>query len=429
MKRSIVFIAWLLALVLLAACTDSILPSQTPSVTVSPTATASPAPVPSAITRTDIPAYFLPGLSAAGAIPVQAYRIGVIVGNNFKDTVLRSEFERLCEQYEESFGLEIAFELSITEASQQSVVKSLVSSGVDFMIFSAGGDASTLGALCDAAGVPYLTMDCRAGTPGEGSYVCSIERDDYLIGVLTGLSIANTLTEANGKAAGNIGEIVGDVSDEASILRSAGLRRALASYPDIQVVCSVTTADDTTYHAAVNVMKAYRQGELDGIVVPDDTAAVEALQAVVNYGRDELRGRIWSVGATRDGLTGVWYGEFAQTVEATAQTGMMALEYAVQYLNGDGGDIPAVVCSVTRVFSAGSQGQKDAIALLIAQMEESGYLYCMDNQGAYDLFLPDGRLAQLYPQHYYEYADIAAYLAEFEPYTTQEAVYETAAAG
>jgi len=429
MKRGIILIAFLLITTLLAACTDSSLSSPTPSASPSPTVTPSPTPVPEAVTRSDVPAFFVPGLDVVGAIPEQAYRIGVIVGNNFKDTALREEFERLCQAYEESFGLDIEFELSVASVSQQDVAQSLLGSGVDFMILSTGVDAAAIGALCNKAGVPYLTMDCRAGTPGKGGYVCSIERDDYMIGMLTGLSIVDTLTGANGTAAGNIGEIVGDVSDEACILRSAGLRRALSAYPDIRVVCSVTTSDDTAYHAAVNVMRAYRQGELDGIVVESDAAAVETLQALVNYDREELRGRIWSLGGTKDGLTGVWYGEFAQTVELTAQTGMMALEYAVQYLNGDGGDIPPIVCSMTRVFSANSQESKDDIALFIVQMEESGFSYCTDAMGAYAPFLPGEQLTRVYPAHYYEYDDIASYLAEFPPYTTQEAVYAAAAAG
>jgi len=416
MRRGIALIVFLLIIALLAGCPDNG-PSPTPSPSPSPTATPAPAPV----TRTDIPAYFVPGI-AAGAVPSQAYRIGAVLGSGYENAVLRGEFERLCAQYKQAFGLEVTLELSTAEAAQQEAVQSLLGSGINLLILAVGADASALGALCDTAGVPYITMDCRAGTPGKGGYVCTIERDDYLIGVLTGLSIADTLTAATGKAAGNIGEIVGDVTDQASVLRSSGLRRALAAYPDIHVVCSVTHAGDTAYHAAVNVMKAYRQGELCGIVADSDAAAMEVLQAALNYSRNELRGRIWSVGGTKDGLTGVWYGEFAQTVEITAQSGMMALEYAVQYLNSADG-IPAIVCSMTRAFRAASQEQKDEIAGLVAQMTKSGFLSCMDSQGRYDLFQPDERLAQIYPLHYYECGDVQTYLAEFLPYTTQDAVY------
>ncbi len=423
MKSGIVILSSFLIIALLCACTVGG-ESEAPFTSSSPTATVTPEPAPLAVTRTDLPAYFAPGLDAPGAIPAEPYRIGVVVGDNFKDAALRGEFENLCTQYADAFSLDISFQLSVTEASQQTIVRNLLTSGIDLLILSTGGDAPALGALCEEAGVPYITMDCRAGTPGQGQYVCTVERDEYLVGLLTGFSIIDTLTTANGKPEGSIAEIVGDVTASASILRSAGLRRALAACPDIHVVCSVTTADDTAYYAATNVMKAYRQGELDGIVIYSDEAALEVLQAVVNYERNDLRGRIWSVGGTKDGLTGVWYGELAQTVELTAQTGMLALEYAVQYLNGSG-NIPPVVCSVTRAFSASSQEQKDELARIIAQMEESGFHSCMENQGSYDLFMPDERLTLIYPQHYYEYDDIQAYIDEFPPYTTQDAGYES----
>ena len=126
-----------------------------------------------------------------------------------------------------------------------------------------------------------------------------------------------------------------------------------------------------------------------------------------------------------DGLTGVWYGQFAQTVEVTQQTGMMALEYALQYLEGSTNEIPSIVCSMTRAFHTETQQQKDAIAAVIAQMNEQDFMQSMDNAGDYALFAPDERIAQLYPKHYYEYEDIAAFIAEFGPYTTEEAVYSS----
>jgi ABC-type sugar transport system substrate-binding protein len=385
--------------------------------------------VPDPVTRTDVPAYFAPGLSAVGVIPSKAYHIGFIAGGAFEDAALMDSLTALCAQYRERFGLEIDVESALSEATQRSTAQSLLGSGIDFLIIAAEGDQSGIGALCDAQDVPYITMDCRAGTPGRGGYICSIERDDYLVGILTGLSVADTLTGKYGEPRGNIGEIAGAVSDQAAILRSAGLRRALAAYPDIRVVCSVTTEGDTAYHAAVNVMKAYRQGDLDGIVALDDAMTLEALQAAVNYGRKELRGFIWSAGATKDGLTGVWYGELAQTVEVTAQSGMMALEYALQYLEGKGSDIPPIVCGMTRAFRAGTQQKLDAIAELVAQMDALEISYCMDSAGDYSLFAPDERVAEIYPRHYYEYGDAASFIAEFGPFTTGDAVYAPAAQG
>ena len=45
--------------------------------------------------------------------------------------------------------------------------------------------------------------------------------------------------------------------------------------------------------------------------------------------RNDVVGRIWSTGATVDGLTGVYHGQLAQTIETASQTGMAAMEYAL----------------------------------------------------------------------------------------------------
>jgi ABC-type sugar transport system substrate-binding protein len=420
-KRSVALLIILALAALPAACAGGGDPSA--AATASATATATPAPAPQPVTRTDVPAYFAPGLENVGVLPVQPWHIGVIAGGAFSNAPLRSALETLCARYEESFSLTIDVQAAGSAEAQLAAARSMIGAGADFLILSADGDRSDIGALCASSGVPYITADCRAGTPGQGGYICAIERDDYLIGVLTGLSIADTLTAKYGEARGHIGEITGAANDGVFILRSAGLRRALGAYPDIRVVCSVTTEGDTAYHAAVNVMKAYPLGVLDGIVVSDDAAALEALQAIANYGRDELRGFIWSAGGTKDGLTGVWYGELAQIVEVTAQTGMMALEYALQYLEGGGEGIPPVVCSMTRAFSAGSPQQKDALAAIIAQMDGLGFAQCVDNAGDYALFFSAARLAESYPKHYWEYSDSAAFIAEFAPFTTEKATY------
>lgn len=429
MKRGLSLIIVLLILASLSACADGQNLPAAAAASATPVPTPEPTPVPDPITRTDIPAYFAPGLQQVGAQPTQAYHIGVIAGGAFSEDAMRAALDDICAAYASSFNIAVSIQKAVSEAAQVGAAQYLLGSGIDLLIISAYGDRTRVGALCDSQDIPYITMDCRAGTPGQGGYICSIERDDYLIGMLTGLSVADTLTEKYGEPRGNIGEIVGAVSDEASILRSAGLRRALSGYPGIQVVCSVTTEGDTAYHAATNVMRAYRAGELDGIVAQDDAMALEALQAAVNYERDELIGFIWSAGASKDGLTGVWYGQLAQTVEVTAQSGMMAFEYALQYLEGAGGGIPPVVCSMTRAFYAASQQQKNAIAEIIAQMDAQGSARCMDSAGDYALFFPTERLAEVYPKHYYEYADTAAFIAQFAPFTTEEAVYTPAAEG
>jgi ABC-type sugar transport system substrate-binding protein len=232
------------------------------------------------------------------------------------------------------------------------------------------------------------------------------------------------MTEQHGQPQGNIGELAGVVSDNASILWSMGVRRVFAAYDNLNVVCSMEAGgdNDTRYKAAVNLLKAFREDELDGIITYDDETAVAALQAMADYDRGDMTGRIWSAGGSKAGLTAVWYGDIAQTIERTGQTGMVALEYALQYLEGGGQNIPAVVPAMARVFAAKSQEQKDAVAAIIADMDAAGVEVCFESLGSSALFAPDAdTLSTAYPTPYYLQDE--GYLAEFEPYTTADAIY------
>ena len=420
MKAKMTVIIGMITLILLmtGACVpaaDNVQPSA-----AAPTATPAPAPTSTPVPQpvTAIPADFLPGLNSAGAIPAAPHHIGVITAG----TESGAELERIAAAYQERFSVTITAKACGSAAEQRSAAEEMVGAGVELLIVEPAGDApSDVDELCEQQGMPYISMGAQLDSePGQGDYICAIVRDEYLTGVLSGISIVQAMTEKYGEPRGNIAEMAGVVDDDTAIMRSRGLRRVFAAHDKLRVVCSVTGGDDSaSYAAAVNILKAYRTGELDGIVAVDDAAALQVLQAVLNYDRTELLGCIWTAGGTVDGLTGVWYGQFAQTVESTAFSGMTAMEYALQYLEGQ--DIPPVVTAVTRAFSAKTQGSKDGIATLIAQLEEMGASRCIESTGDYAPFLPDPLLAQYYPAPWYEQG--SGYLTELEPYTTEDAIY------
>ncbi len=427
MNKRLLAILLILFTVALTACTAA----GTATVTAQPDVASVPAPTVSEtasepVTRTDYPLAFLPGLNAAGVIPNESDSIGIVVCASSPYAANFSAFEELAKAYEDTFGMSVTVEQP-SEAGQIDSIEKMLGSGIDFLIFAPGGD-EPLGeadTLCARSGVPYITIGRRTqAVPGEGGYVCTIEPDQFLIGILTGQSIVDAMTAQHGEPYGNIAEITGEVSDTVSILRSSGLRHALSSYSKLNVVCSVAGNDDKDiiYKAAENIFKAYREGELNGIVVPDDSAALTVLQAALDYDRNDVIGRIWSAGATVDGLTGVYYGQLAQTIDTYSQTGMAAMEYAVHYLNGDRG-FPAVITQLTRVFTAESQEKKDGIKNLIAALNERGAQSCLESIGGDAPFLPDTNIRN-YPKRYDMYSDIEAYLGTYEPYTTQKAMYK-----
>lgn len=421
MKRKLTGLIALLAIVLLimGACGPTADNTQ-PTVTVTEAPAMSPTPEPKPEPVTDIPSDFLPGLSES-FIPAETHHIGIIVGEGADWDKLQT----ICAAYQERFGVKITAQKCSDALEQKSAAETLLSSGIELLIIEpAAGMASEVDELCEQQNIPYISMGNRLDAqPGQGGYVCAIIRDEYLVGVLNGISIVQAMTKKYGEPRGNIAELAGVVSDEASVMRSKGLRRVLAGHDKLRVVCSMAGGDDAaTYAAAVNILKAFREGNLDGIVAADDAAAVQVLQAVLNYDRTELLGAIWTAGGTKDGLTGVWHGQFAQTVEDTAFSGMAAIEYALQYLEGQGSSIPPVVTSVTRAFTADTEARKGSIAAMIAQMKEQGLSQCSESLGDHELFMPDtALLGQYYPTPWYELGE--SYLDELEPYTTRDAIY------
>lgn len=380
------------------------------------------------VTRQDISPYFLPGLSKIGAVPKREYHIGMLLGETAEDDSWYNELKKLCDEYQSRFDITIHMVMSGESAKEHlEAAAQLVTDEVDFLIMLPNADNAMgeVGDLCENNDIPYITINKRiAKTPGRGSYVCSIEQDDYMVGVLTGMSIVAGMTEKYGYPKGNIGEIFDAVDDVSTQRKSMGIRRVFAEYDDLNVVCSVAFEESTVYNAASNVLKAFRKNELDGIVTVCDDVAVEALQAILDADRNEMVGNIWSMRANKSGLTGVWYGDIAQTVECTSQTGMVALEYALQYLEGFGENIPPIVASITRVFKAETPEQSDAIAKIVADMESKNTAVCFEHMGDYTLFLPDFELMKrYYPKHYFEYTDVQSFLNEHEPFTTCKAVY------
>lgn len=380
------------------------------------------------VTRQDISPFFLPGLSDIGTVPDGEYRIGMLLGKAAEDDGWYGELKKICEEYQTRF--DVTIDIVMTGNSKQehlNAATQMVTNDIDFMIMlpSADNTMGEIGDLCERSDVPYITIDKRiAKTPGRGKYICSIEQDDYMVGVLTGMSIVADMTEKYGYPKGNIGEIVNAVNDLSTQRKSMGIRRVFAEHEELNVVCSVAYQNNTVYNAANNVLKAFRKNELDGIITVCDDTAVKTLQAVLDTDRNEMVGNIWSMSANKSGLTGVWYGDIAQTVECTSQTGMVALEYALQYLEGFGEDIPPIVASITRVFSVKTPEQSDAIAKIVADMESKNTYECFEHMGDYTLFLPDfDGMKQYYPKHYFEYTDAQGYLNEHEPFTTGDAVY------
>jgi len=380
------------------------------------------------ITPVDFPERFLPGLANIGAIPAAEYTVALSNGDMANEW-RRTFWEDLSDygkRYNERFGTVIIEANSGADSTKQvQDAQSLLAQSPDILLMSPNESEplAVVGDMCDEAGIPYMTLDRTiTKTPGEGQYVCAIQVDGYHEGIMNGVRIVDDMVRKNGSEKGNIAEISGVLGSSPSLHRSAAVRRVLADYPDIKVVISVTGEFDAAKSAQAmkDIMTAKPAGTIDGVVCSCDTSAVAAVEEIKAAGRTELLGWIWAVDGLKAGLQGIVDGDIAEISECPPFFGMIAFEYAIQYLNGVT-DFPAIICAPERDFSGETPEKMDELKAIIAELDARGISFVPSDVGSYAIMVPENQamVDKYYPMPYWEQADPEAWLAEFEAYTTE----------
>jgi ribose transport system substrate-binding protein len=381
------------------------------------------------ITPVDFPAQFLPGIEKVGAIPAADYTVALSNGDMANEW-RRTFWEDLSahgKKYNERFGTTIIEANSGADSTKQvQDAQSLLAQSPDILLMSPNESEplAVVGDMCDEAGIPYMTLDRTVSrTPGEGQYICAIQIDGYEEGVMNGVRIVDDMMKKNGEHKGNIAEISGILGSSPSIHRSAGVRRVLADYPDIKVVISVTGEFDAAKSAQAmkDIMQAKPAGTIDGLVASCDTSAVVAVEEIKAAGRTELLGWIWTVDGLKAGLQGIIDGDIAEISECPPFFGMIAFEYAIQYLNGAGANFPAVVCAPQRDFTGETPEKMAELKAIVAELDARGISFVPSDVGSYAIMVPENpeMVNKYYPMRYWEQPDPEAWLAEFEAYTTE----------
>ena len=90
------------------------------------------------------------------------------------------------------------------------------------------------------------------------------------------------------------------------------------------------------------------------------------MEEIKAAGRDELLGWIWAVDGLQPGLKTILNGEIAEIAECPPYMGLVAFEYAVQYLNGE--KIPAISGLPERDFSGETPEKNAMLQKLVDEM-------------------------------------------------------------
>lgn len=218
-------------------------------------------------------------------------------------------------------GKDVAKQISQIETTINRGVKGIVIEPVSIDGIMPAVDAAK------KAGVTVVIVNQQIADPSASDCYVGVSNED---GGEMEMSLA--VKDINGK--GNIALLLGPMGSDAQVGRSAGYKKALASYPDIKVVFESSAEWDTA--RALSMVENWLQAgkNINAIVAQNDGMAMGALKAVQDAGLQD-KVFVYGLDATPDALASVKAGELRATVsQSTAVQGREAMKACVEISNG-----------------------------------------------------------------------------------------------
>jgi inositol transport system substrate-binding protein len=280
------------------------------------------------------------GFAALMGTSVLADGIGVSMAkfdDNFL-TVLRNGMQA----HADANGISVQIEDAGNDVAKQlDQINNFIASGVSAIVVNAV-DTSATQAMSDAAaaaGVPLVYVNRQPinmdTLPDNQAFVASNEVDS---GTLETMEVCRLLKEA-GKAEAQIYVMMGELSNQAAVQRTADIHDVMASGN-----CGVTLniIDEQTANwsrdEAANLMTNWMStgAPFDAVIANNDEMAIGAIQAMKAGGIDMAAVIVGGVDATQDALAAMQAGDLDVTVfQDAAGQGAGALNAAVALSKGE----------------------------------------------------------------------------------------------
>ncbi|WP_396331078.1 substrate-binding domain-containing protein [Burkholderia anthina] len=173
-------------------------------------------------------------------------------------------------------------------ATQIAGIEDLESKGIKLLMVQAGkaeGLRQELASLKEQ-GIPYMFVGKPIDNAGA---ITMVSGDNRALGADAGRFIVDTLTQKNGKPAGNIVILEGIPGDETSVNRIGGLTSVTNSYPGIKVVARQPGdyRRPKAYAVMQNILQAHPPGTVDLVFAANGEMALGAIQAIKESGRSK----------------------------------------------------------------------------------------------------------------------------------------------
>lgn len=177
----------------------------------------------------------------------------------------------------------------------------------------------------DRAGIPLFTL---VGEPHHGNRVCHVGSDDIR---LTREVAAKVLSRLPSGA--RVAIMDGHPDSITTPKRHQGFLDALAGFPDVALVESVTGYFQSAPARQAALGLLARHQRLDGLLVANDLMAMGVLQALEQTGRELLMA---SVNGTPDAVAAIRQGRLVASASFnTLGFGCLAAEAAARFLRGE----------------------------------------------------------------------------------------------
>ena len=251
----------------------------------------------------------------------------------FDDNFLTTVRQAMATHAQAIPGLQVQFQDAQGDVGKQlSEVQNFIAQKVDAIIVNPVDTATTkrMTSAASAAHIPIVYVNRRPDETSLPPGVAVVASDDKLAGRLQMTVLAKKM---GGK--GNLVIMLGDLANNSTQGRTAGVKEVLAKNPGIKIVEEQTANWERT--KAIDLMNNWitKGDKITGIAANNDEMALGAIIALHSNGVDPKTLAIGGVDATADGLDALRKGDLTVTVFQNAKgQGSKAVDDAVKLANG-----------------------------------------------------------------------------------------------
>ncbi len=270
--------------------------------------------------------------AALGASPARATTIGVSIAH-FDENFLTLIINAIKAEADKT-GTTVQFEDAGGDTQKQiSEVQNFVARHVDAIIVNAVDSSATakMTEAATAAKIPLVYVNRGPDAVDLPAGVTFVSSDEHVSGRLQGEAIAKAL---GGK--GNIVIMEGELSDQATRLRTEGVQKVVAQHPGMKVI-AVQPANYQRSEAIDLMGNWITAGDkIDAVAANNDEMAIGAILALRQASVDPKTVVVAGVDATSDGLAEMARGALAVTVFQDAKSqGRVAVDTALKMVKGE----------------------------------------------------------------------------------------------